>query len=137
MALLFQEQKDGIQLGKESDKCFMCEREAKARRQTIQEGLLTGQEIFMLNLNGLRHCLCMDHFKSLLGEYALISKDDFEANQQLLGSLLQDEEVLELDADVLNEATTAEEVIDHIEDKLEKEKKNAKATKAAKSSKGK
>lgn len=137
MALLFQEIKDGIQLGKESDKCFMCEREARAQRTTLQDNLLTRKEVFVLNLNGLRHCLCMDHFKSLLGEYVLISKDDFEANQQLLGSLLQDEEVLELDADVLNEATTAEEVIDHIEDRLEKEKKNAKATKAAKSSKGK
>lgn len=137
MALLFQEIKDGIQLGKESDKCFMCEREARAKRETAQDNLLTGKEIFMMNINGLRHCLCMDHFKTLLGEYVLISKEDFEANQQLLGSLLQDEEVLELDADVLKEASTTEDVINHIEDKLEKEKKSAKNTKATKSSKGK
>ena len=79
----------------------------------------------------------MDHFKTLLGEYTLIEKDEYESTQQLLGSLLPEEDVLELDAKVLNEATTAEEVKKHIEEKLEEEKKSAKTTKAAKSSKGK
>lgn len=137
MALLFQEQKDGIQLAKESDKCFICEREARKRRDTMQEGLLNKKEVFLLNLNGLRHCICMDHFKTLLGEYTLIEKDEYESTQQLLGSLLPGEDVLELDAKVLNEATTAEEVKEHIEEKIEEEKKSAKITKAAKSSKGK
>lgn len=137
MALLFQEQKDGIQLGKESDKCFYCEKEARAKRQTLPEGLLTKKEIFMLSINGLRHCLCMNHFKSLLGDYTLIDKEEYESNQQLLNCLLKEEDVLELDSKVLDETTTAEEVKEHIEEKLEEEKKSAKTTKAAKSSKGK
>lgn len=126
MALLFQEQKDGIQLGKESDKCFCCEKEARAKRQTLQAGLLTRKEMFMLNINGLRHCLCMDHFKSLLGDYTLIDKEEYESSQQLLGSLLKEEDILELNEDY-----------EPVEEKPEEEKKSAKTTKAAKSSKGK
>lgn len=139
MALFFQEPVEGIQLGKERDKCFMCDKEARTRRETIQEGLLTRQEVFLLNINGLRHCLCMDHFKELLGPYVLIEKDEYESTQQLLGSLLPEEDVLDLDAEVVDKATTAEEVKEHIEEQLakEEEKKNAKTSKAAKSSKGK
>ena len=128
MALLFQEVKDGIQLGKESDKCFVCNKEAYAKRETVQDGLLTNKELFLLNLNGLRHCVCMDHFKGLLGDYALIPKAQYEEAMHILKQI---EEAPELTMENSNSLETV------VETKEEESKKSAKTTKAAKSSKGK
>lgn len=125
MALLFQEKIEGIQLGKEQDKCFMCEREAyNKKRESIQEGLLVRKEIFLLNLNGLRHCLCMDHFKELLGDYTLISKEEKES------------------MDALNTALAIEDTDTSVAERPEEFKEEVKTdekktSKAAKPSKGK
>lgn len=127
MALLFQEQKDGIQLGKSLDKCFVCEKNSRIKRETLFEGLLENKEIFILNINGLRHCLCMDHFKSLLGDYKLISSEEYDQLHSLLNQINNTKEE--------SEESIEESIEDTKED--EKEKQSAKTTKAAKSSKGK
>lgn len=127
MAMLYQQHQDGIQLGKELDKCFMCEREARKEGRTLKTGELTNKEVFLLHFNGLRQCLCMSCFASLLGEYTLV---------QGVEDMFTEDEILELDAETLENATTVEEVKDHIEEQIEV-KANAKAAKTAKSSKGK
>lgn len=76
MALLFQEMKDGIQLGRVADKCKGCEQKAKANRDTLRDELLTNKEAFILNINGIRHCYCMDCFQDLLGDYVLKNKNE-------------------------------------------------------------
>lgn len=130
MALLFQELKDGIQLGKDQDVCVGCAKEAAKHRQTVQEGLLTNKEAFILNVRGLRLCYCMPCFSKLLGNYTLV--EDIE-------TILNADEVLELDEEAINAIESAKdmtEVDNIINEKLE-EKENAKATKTAKSSKRK
>ena len=134
MALLFQEVKDGIQLGKESDKCFVCNKEAYSRRETIQDGLLTNKEVFLLNLNGLRHCLCMDHFKTILGDYALMSKAEYEEAKEIKAQY----EAMFVYKDINDDFDFGmEESKTKVEEKEGENKKSAKTTKAAKSSKGK
>ena len=134
MALLFQEQKDGLQLGKHLDRCFLCEKEYRAKRETLVDGLLENKEIFLLNISGLRHCLCMDHFKSLLGDNTLISNEEYIQLQDLLNQVsnISQEETIETTEEVKE---AIEETNEIIEDK--KEKQSAKTTKTAKSSKGK
>lgn len=123
MALIQNKLKNGIQFGKVMDKCSVCEKEARAQRQTLQPGQLDNKECFILNINGLRHCLCMDHFQELLGDYVLINGND-----------LTDDEVITLDAEELEQAETKEEVEALIEKEVSN--KNAKS-KASKPSKGK
>lgn len=144
MALLFQEKKDGIQLGVSTDRCLFCEREANAKMEALSDGLLNREEVFVLNINGLRRTICMHHFKELLGDkYCLLSKEEYDSMEELSNMLCEDlseDEVLELDAKELEKCETAEEAEAYIEkeaEKKEKETKDAKATKAAKSGKGK
>lgn len=128
MALLFQNSKHGIQLGKETDKCFVCENHYRSRREAMPQGLHLNKEVFLLHLNGLRTCICLNHFKEMLGNYVLLD-----------GSTLSDDEVLELDAEVLEKAKTIEEAKDYTQEQLTKEAtaNGCKKTKTGKSSKGK
>lgn len=91
MALLFQEIKDGIQLGKDLDKCKSCEQKSKAKRETLPEGLLRNKEVFVLNINGLRHCYCMDCFSTLLGKYTLT---DTTSNNTITEEIVAEETVV-------------------------------------------
>lgn len=139
MAMLFQQKKDGIQLGIHTDRCLFCEREANNQGKSLEDGLLTRQDVFILNINGLRRAICMHHLIELLGDkYALLTKEEVDSMQELT-NMLSEEEVLELDRDKLEECKTVEETDEYIKEELEKkeEKKDAKTTKTAKSSKGK
>ena len=139
MAMLFQHKADGIQLGLHTDRCLFCEKEANNEGKALEDGLLNRQDVFVLNISGLRRTICMKHFKELLGEkYILLTKEEVESMQEL-ASMLGEDEVLELDEDKLEECKTVEEAEAYIAEEAEKkeEKKDAKTTKTAKSGKGK
>lgn len=70
MALYEKQIKDGIQLGHALDYCFKCHKPGS----TIDKNL-EYQEVFKLHVNGLEYCLCMDHFKNILGDYKLVHSD--------------------------------------------------------------
>ena len=127
MALLFQEIKDGIQYGKDLDKCKVCEKKAKAEGVTLQQGLLRNKEVFILNINGMRHCYCMSCFEELLGDYTLIPEAcsiDFSEDKTLTGL---DDAINAFDTDIEESEDT----------KGETSNAKDKKAKAGKSSKGK
>lgn len=73
MALYEFKKEHGIQKGKELDKCFMCEKHAYSKKENLSYGLLNNKDVFVLHLHGNRVCICMDCFKTMLGEYELIN----------------------------------------------------------------
>ena len=95
MALFDQEKKDGIQLGTVGDECVHCRREGlkKALMEEIdyEAKSLDYQPVFKMYVNNVGHCLCMDCFKKLLGDYVLIDPKDLELSENAI-----DEEPKEL-----------------------------------------
>ena len=88
MALFDQEKKDGIQLGTVGDECVHCRREGlkKALLEEInyEPKSLDYQPVFKIHVNNMGHCLCMDCFKKLLGNYVLIDPNELEVAEEII-----------------------------------------------------
>ena len=95
---------DGIQIGTEVDYCFKC---VKAGQQIKESDILKDKEVFKIHVNGLDYCLCLKHFASILGNYALVHKD----------TLVEGKDVLTIPKE-LAEDGTEQDLVDYIEKKL-------------------
>lgn len=73
MALMHVDNRDMIRAGSRFDHCIIC-----TQKEMSVPGALQGEDVFAFKFNGLSYCMCLDHFRELLGEYELIRKEELE-----------------------------------------------------------
>lgn len=81
MALDYIQTRDMIREGTRFDNCLLCVQE-----ESSIPGILSGKDIFSFRFNGLQYSMCFRHFKSLLGNYELISKDELKELRDVANS---------------------------------------------------
>lgn len=81
MAMLQEEKRDGIQLGKKLDKCCICERQL-IQNPDLEIPYLEYEEVFKIRIGGLDQCICMKHFKDIINSnpnYTLLDTREYMA----------------------------------------------------------
>lgn len=115
MAMLQEEKRDGIQMGKKLDKCCVCERQL-IQNPDLEIPYLEYEEVFKIRIGGLDNCICMKHFKDII-------------NSNPNYTLLDTREYMVVPLSAMTEESEPEpekEVIEEPEEKKESKKPNNK-----------